>query len=268
MTYSSIDSSIYGGNPVQLFQFNYQGTDYYYTTNFEDIVYSLVTYTAIPISGMDNVKITTDNSKAPIKIDVDLSNDIAQLFRTASLDGTMTCDIYEGHLDDGDYELIYSGRVMRREVSTRSGKKIATLVIESLITSTARPGLKIRHNPNCPYVVYDSATCKAGKSPAVGTIATISTTTITSTAAGTVTSGKLKGGFIETLYEKRMILTHSGTTITITQSFNNVAVGDACSLHKGCGHTDSACNDDFSNIKNFGGQPFIPSKNPFQGGLT
>jgi hypothetical protein len=44
-----------------------------------------------------------------------------------------------------------------------------------------------------------------------------------------------------------------------------LAIGDEVTVSPGCAHTQAVCNDVYSNGENYGGFPFMPRKNPFDG---
>jgi hypothetical protein len=44
-----------------------------------------------------------------------------------------------------------------------------------------------------------------------------------------------------------------------------LAAGTTVTLFPGCDHTLATCSGKFSNTANYGGFPFMPTKNPFGG---
>ncbi|MEW6169845.1 MAG: phage BR0599 family protein [Pseudomonadota bacterium] len=62
-----------------------------------------------------------------------------------------------------------------------------------------------------------------------------------------------------------MIVAHSADSITLAAVPPGLSVGATVVLYPGCDHTLSTCESKFGNSANFGGFPFIPTKNPFGG---
>jgi hypothetical protein len=76
------------------------------------------------------------------------------------------------------------------------------------------------------------------------------------------------GGEIIVGTARRTITSHVGDTITINRPFgSNVVAGAAFSAYAGCDHTPDCCREKFDNILNYGGQEFLPTKNPYTGNL-
>jgi hypothetical protein len=65
--------------------------------------------------------------------------------------------------------------------------------------------------------------------------------------------------------ERRFILEHSGAAITLSSGASDIPVGAAVSLFPGCDHSAATCAAKFSNAANYGGFPYMPTKNPFGG---
>ncbi|WLT32834.1 phage BR0599 family protein [Geothrix sp. PMB-07] len=70
------------------------------------------------------------------------------------------------------------------------------------------------------------------------------------------------------------IVGHVGNAVTLRLPFPGAAVADAIKVIRGCDHlwkrSDGSwgdCHSVYGNAVNFGGDPFIPAKNPFASGL-
>jgi len=71
----------------------------------------------------------------------------------------------------------------------------------------------------------------------------------------------------------RFIASHSSGTLTLMQASNSLSAAieggpQSVTLYPGCSHTIADCRDKFNNLVNFGGFPWIPSKNPFNNSVT
>jgi len=62
-----------------------------------------------------------------------------------------------------------------------------------------------------------------------------------------------------------MITAHASGAILMVDSIEGVTEGSTVTLWPGCARTMNACLNKFNNLDNYGGLPFLPSKNPFSG---
>jgi putative cofactor-binding repeat protein len=122
--------------------------------------------------------------------------------------------------------------------------------------------------PGCRWVLY-SAGCTLNKASfgVAGTVAAGSgtqqlnvtgpTNPSTYFALGTLkfTSGVNSGQEVEV----RTFTSGSPNVVLLYKALANApAAGDSCTLYPGCDKTQSTCLNKFSNLINFGGQPFVP----------
>lgn len=100
-----------------------------------------------------------------------------------------------------------------------------------------------------------------------GSVLTVDGNSITATALGTETDNWLLGGVFETDDSSviQKITFHKGTTIKIARAVSALAVGDSFTARAGCDWARTTCRTKFSNELNYGGQPYLPDKNPFSG---
>ncbi|MNF91712.1 hypothetical protein D3C84_743230 [compost metagenome] len=94
--------------------------------------------------------------------------------------------------------------------------------------------------------------------------------TLTAAEFGSLSSGRLAGGFIkwvrasDGLVEFRSIKTHAGSTITLDFGSLDLAVGLQVQAYPGCAHTWADCGN-HQNQPNYGGDLWMPVKTPFDG---
>jgi len=86
------------------------------------------------------------------------------------------------------------------------------------------------------------------------------------TMSGSTTEGILALGYIQNLTgnwtEYRMITHNNGTEVKIRYPFGKSIVGQTCDLFYGCSGDIETCYNDFGNVDNFIGFPYIPIENP------
>ena len=77
-----------------------------------------------------------------------------------------------------------------------------------------------------------------------------------------VEDGWFTYGWVEYKRQKRMIVDHEGTSITIQYAFTGVEEGASFTAFAGCDGDIATCRDKFGNVENFFGTPYIPTDNP------
>jgi hypothetical protein len=278
MAFEDFEASRELGDPVQLFFFKFGPNlgDYYaYTDHTEEVVYSGVTYSPIPIE-RDNVDANGTLDKSTIKISLDVATDLAEIFRVYPPAYVVNLIIRQGHLGDPDeeYLVIWAGRVV---ASHREGGQ-AMLDGEPISTSMRRPGLRRNYQYGCPLVLYSvgDGQCNADKASKTlsATVASLSGATVTLTAGwnGAFAAAKFLGGYVEWvntdgLTDRRTIIRVVSNTLSLSGIPKDVSGGDTVSVILGCNHKAYAedggdCLPLHDNIVNYGGDRWIPLKNP------
>lgn len=157
----------------------------------------------------------------------------------------------------------WMGRVLGVEVADDS----ARIRCESAQVSLKRIGLRRLYSRACSHVLY-SAAC--GATPITASASVSSSTGRSVDLAGGVpaaVAGTLAGGWLETAAGARhMIVRESAAGVELLYPVP-LAPGEGVTLAAGCDHTTATCAARFSNLDNYGGFPFIPSKNPFATGV-
>jgi hypothetical protein len=188
-----------------------------------------------------------------------------------------TLVMYQGHVndEDKDFRVAWSGKVLS---CARKGSK-AEFTCEPVSTAMRRNGLRRRYQFGCPHALYGDD-CRASKVRAttVVTVEAVAASRVTVPAgwAGQSMSSKYVQGLAEWTSpagtrEVRTILRaeNGGRTFLLGGSTRGLVVGGTIALIWGCNHKagiaaqpDGDCAPLHDNILNFGGQPWIPFKNP------
>ena len=162
--------------------------------------------------------------------------------------------------------VLWSGEVSAFSVSNRQARLRVPSDFTRGLQATA-PAV-FYQNP-CNHVLYGPQ-CKANRA------ANTQNTTVASFADNVI--GVADDGFADSFLdagtiqndrtnERRLIITNVGNVITTNLPFTDVQVGDAVILQAGCDHSFNTCRTKFNNTINYGGHPFIPGDNPFEGSL-
>lgn len=264
-------TSRFFGRPVELYQFTYgpRLQDVVrYTDGEEAIVFDGNEYTPMTIQrGQINNSGTLD--KSSMEINLPHSTTIPQLFRVYPPGHVVGLTIFQGDAADPDNQFlaIWVGRVL--SVSFEGVE--AKLNGEPVSTSFRRSGLRRNYQYMCPHVLYGPQ-CQANKTAATVPAEVVSVDGRQVVLDGSLTGPELyAGGMLEWeratgLWESRTILEVStvggNTALLLTGLPTGLSGGMSVSAVRGCRHTLPACRDDHNNANNYGGDPWIPMKNP------
>ncbi len=269
MTFDATEKSIRSASPVELYEFSSQYNRYLYSTSSEDAVVTPDIFEALPIS-RSKIVLESEVNKANITIKVPFESEIAQIFAIQPPPNPVTIAIYRYHVLDGigNKILYWSGRIL----SSRWKEEWVEFSCESIYTSIQRHGVTRTYQPSCPYALYQGR-CPAnpGSFVVVEDVDTVVGSTLTISAL-TQDDHYFSGGYLEyaitgSLTEFRSIIGQVGTTINLGYSIPALSDGDEVKLYPGCERSLDHCYNKFSVGEDFGGFPWVPGTNPFNGAM-
>jgi len=274
MTFASYESSRDLGKPVDLYYFRYgSDPDAYYAYTDADFPLTVdhgdgpITYDAVPIK-RGEISSTGTLDRTTLEVSTARDAELADLFRVYPPAQVVTLIIRQSHLDDPDEEfpVVWTGRIVG---SSRKKDSTVSYSCEPVSTSMRRPGLRRHYQYGCPHALY-GIQCGANKAAATvtATVESISGTEVTLDAGwNAIDASKYLGGMIE--YENadgeteiRSILRVTGDMLTCSGILRDLAPAATISVILGCSRQMGDCKDIHDNIVNYGGQPWIPLKNP------
>ena len=262
MGYETDELSLKDSNPIELYLFK-AGANYWAqnSSTVESISYEGRLYEPYGLS-RSHKRLTSNSLKNTITIKTVHSNPFVQPYIQAPPDAEVEFFLYRGH--NGDYIPFWQGFISK--VNFKS--KYVEIIASPMTSRLKRNGLIRRYSRLCSLALYST---KCGVSPAIwsviGDVDSVSGITITSTDFGAKSDGYFNGGWIDANGYTRMIASHIGDDVILNSRVPGLVAGMAFTAYKGCLHNRTACIE-FNNILNYGGQPWIPDKNPFgQGGI-
>jgi len=263
MTLSVIEASDYGGSPIEFYKFRYGAQIYYQVSATEEQLGPLgVTYSPRQITCKETNN-SSEINKNPIDLIVDKSNEITYIFRTGQPDDVLFLSRYVRHTNDVDSEFLlnWQGRVSNCQFEGDYAK----LICEPVSNSAKRLGLRSKYQKLCRHSLYDNR-CQASELKENITINVVNPTSI-SVLGITQADGFYNGGnLVLENNAMRMVVSQVGGVLQITSPFNNISSGMNAQIIAGCDHTRETCLNKFNNFLNYGGFPYIPTKNPFTDG--
>lgn len=290
MSYDILDQSTQDSQPAYRFLFSQGSTQWRYTTLPVFISDSAETWEPAPFRA-SNVTSSNEMAKNGIKISMPRTIGVAQQFLGGVPEDIMTLTVFRdqgrGEADsDLETQVFWKGRVVAVDI----GGDDVTLECEDTFTSMRRSGLRARYQKGCRHALY-STLCGVDKndygqsveiisySGRTITVDTVQDSTLFADSGDSstetiedVSATYWVGGFVELANgATRYIVDQVGTTLTLLSPFKQQDMPGSdtvsASIYPGCDRTIQNCIGTFNNVENFGGFPWIPSKNPFRNGV-
>lgn len=265
MSIAARETSVDAASPVELYEFRRGSGVWRYTSASEDIVYDAFTFTAVPLA-RSGIEQTNETGRAGLRVTLPRDADVVQGFVATPPSEVTLLTVHRQHRLDNETAVVWMGRVLNAEWH---GSEVE-LNCEPVYTSLQRTGLRRLYQRNCPHVLYGTDCRVSAVTHRVqGTVVALNGNAITVAAAAGFPAGHFAGGYATWsaggITEKRMIVAHTGDNVTLSAVPPGLVVGATVMLYPGCDHTLATCEAKFANSANFGGFPFIPTKNPFGG---
>jgi len=262
MAFWDLENSVFGGRPVVLFRFVAGSTVWTYTSTGRDFTYNGELYTAAPIKH-ENFEVSQDSLKSDLNITMARTLDVVAQYTGYPPENVTYLTVYRIHKGDTEAVICWQGRVT---ACTRAGDEV-TLQCESLRTQIRQTGL-VRMSRYCRHSLYGPQCGLVASDWAVRLHGVVSdgSRLLTHADLAGYTDGWWNGGYVSLdSGERRMIVAHSGSSVTLHYALTNVASETTATFYAGCDLTIATCKVKFSNVINFGGAPTIPQDNPFTG---
>lgn len=292
MSWASIVAAVSGKKPVWLYRFEQGTTMVFYTsrstqydqTNFDffdqnDIFAAVATdfftrnWLPSPI-GRGAITRTSKVQKATLDITFPRTNVTAQSFRDSSLVQYNKAQVLAVFSNDPDAEVVT--KFLGRVVAVKPGLVKITLSCENLFTTMRTKALAATMQRLCGHAQYfDPGSPYAGCKLVLADWQVSATATasagrdITVTEAASYDDGYFSGGILEYGGDRKMILKHAGSTLTMLDMPDGIATAlgsgsQSVKIAPGCNLTFQMCSAVFQNTANFGGLPFM-TDNPYDG---
>lgn len=265
MTFEASETSLESGGRVELYLLAI-GSDIF---RMHDSVPPIITY-----SGDDYFKTSVGRGriatgKEHLTVDLPGDNSFAAQFTSIAPGQLGTLTIFSYHFaTPGDVRVAYKGVVRSVAFTTDMSKSILSVVPVSEAFDKKIP--QRTWQSSCNNNLFD-ADCKvsSGSFQHTNTVTAINGNVVTiSGLLGAKGDGWATAGFIQYgVLDYRLVLEQSGNDCTLTLPFYASVLGQTVDVFAGCARLIGVCDVKFNNEINFGGSPFVPTRDIFRLGI-
>ena len=265
MSFDTIKRSAADGRPIDLYTFSRgSGFVWRFTSADRDLTAETQIYRAAVIQ-RGKIEQGSEAQRSNLKLTVPRDFQIAELYKIAPPSDAINLVLRQYHYGDTEIKTLWQGEI----TAVSFGPDDAEIELQPFSGNLRSTGLRRNYQKSCPFVLYGpDCTVNPAAVRTTGTAAVIVGSVITVNEADPLADGFFDGGYIEWLvapgtYDRRFIVSHVNAAITVDVTPLGLAVGQEVRLYPGCDHSIATCQGKFSNALNFGGMPYIPTKNPF-----
>ena len=290
-------------NLRELYVFTYGSSTNLYTSFDTDVsittgVSPTGTYTSANLSRQQIIS-DIDKSRNSLEIETPLSFSFAYNILANIVEERVKLVLYSYNTVSRTSTIIFTGYLFSVSALNHRIK----LLFQNILGIIKRTGLRKRMQRNCPYALYD-ASCQVNRDNFTLTMPVISLNTASTeiTVDPTYTTNNFFNNGENTTYyyggicnfngNNRFILSNNSSLVnsnrvyTITlisfmpnladvindgfgygQNYGSYFGGISISLSAGCNRTLGNCRERFNNLNNFGGFPFLPSRDIYRDGI-
>lgn len=280
MTFKAFESSRRSGKPTHLFLFGRQANAWRFTNADRALTLGGKTYTSAPISrsaikqtiekAQDNVTITLPYSMDPNAIELPVTQSLGDNWHPYIPSDPISVMCMATHLNDPDQELAVQWIGYVQQPKFTDGQLELTCVPPGQISKAMYQGAKWQ--TSCWKTVYSTGIrgCNlvSANFEATATLTDVNGLTVTAAEfnglALSLAGGEMWWARSDGLIERRSIMAHNGSTITLLYGAADIAIGLAVTVRPACERTFAACTAR-NNTDNYGGAIYKPVANPYNG---
>lgn len=271
MSFEVYEESIESGQPIELLELRMDSDAFFYTNN--QIAVTIDAREYLPLSFKRNrIQLSVEGQKTE-RLDVSIPGDNEFVLRFVNMapGSRPTLFLKRYHRQDVDAAVIVEYRGVIQTVNFSENGDIATLQVAALTSAKSRNMPRLTYQGLCGLMLYDEFCQISETDPRFEkflSCTAVSGQNVTMTGASAFGSDFFVSGFIQFGTDYRMITEQSGDVLRLLLPFGLNPAGEILRCLAGCKHRFQAdCDNKFDNIVNYGGFPFVPSKNPFATGL-
>lgn len=270
MTFSSFETSIDSGRPVEIYHFTLGSTHWYYTSAPDSFLFGGNTYVPRQISRSDPSQSSEDRMQE-LQVTLPAEDDISSRFTGIVPAISMTLEISRYHRTDTNAFIVWAGAIIGAAYTKQGAECILRCATAEAAFSRIIP--RYKYHAMCNNVLFDSR-CQVVQATYTHTATVTGVTTdetaitVNGLSAAFPAADWAVGGYVNYNSEDyRFVTAQSGDVLTLFMPFLNNPLNQTVSVYAGCDHLQATCASKFSNGINFGGFPYVPTKNPFISGV-
>lgn len=260
--YDDADRSLDSSKPAELFQFT-GGIYAYYTTSQESIVFNGVEYLPDYILHGE-IEQSEELNKQGLEITLRGISPVAQLYIAEIPPTSVDVRVYRFIDGVSEFRLVWAGRIVKPQFNSENDD--CTLQCEPIFTMLKRAGLRRNYQVLCPYGLYDNQCLVQMATFSVNDLVTdFAANWVTGTLIAAKPAGYFTGGILRFGTYFKLIIDHKNSRIYMVSNIPTLRLGSSVTAIAGCDKSLTTCDTKFGNYINYGGFPYIPTKNPFTG---
>lgn len=268
--YTDAESSATDGAPIEGYQFVGPQASYRYTNAQADQTINGLLFTKTSIKRSAIKAGTQEDDSLEVELDMPFDLPLVFDYGYATAPPSLTLTIYRYHGDTNpatDWVIIWQGEVSGFLIEEERAKIRVPAVFEQALRGNMPT---VFYQAPCNHVLGD-ALCKVNLTlfKATSTVSSITGSGLTINVVNDgFADGDLVGGILYAPLrgERRLILSNVANVVGINFPFHGLVAGDVVELQQGCDHAYLGhCDTRFANTINFGGAPYVPKENPFEG---
>ena len=252
-------------NPIELYRFVGSLDTYLYTSSNRVVDYNGESFRPIPVSRSEIIlgDVTERNE---VRVTVPITSKVCKDYGFDIPPPTLYLQVFRMHGAGGQVQPWFTGRVTSLVMEGVTCKMVIPSIFSAYMDSEFP---NVLFQKQCNHTLYNER-CAVSRAAftLIGTINGISDETLIRVdAAADKPNGWAKAGEIVTSEERRLIVEHNGSQLTLNYPFRKMLVNMPVTIYAGCDHSIETCQAKFDNLANFLGFPYTPSLNPFLKGL-
>lgn len=269
MSFLSLELSRNSGKPVELYHVSAGPRHWYFTTGRRQVVFGGNTYD--PVAGKrGRIEQNREFEKSTVSLTLPVWSPMSASLLVNPPENKVEVVIYRFHEGDVDAEtaIYWSGRVANVTYTNAE----ATYRFEPVYTSLRAQGRRKMYSISCGHTLFRQG-CRLNEATfAVACIVdsilvdgqVVTASELTGAAPGYYSGGRATATIAGQPYVRQIIGNDDGN-FRLQIPFPGLAIGDSVIVYPGCDHTFATCTAKFGNQLNYGGFPWKPLKNPFEG---
>jgi len=263
MSFDALEKSGYGAQPYELYLFQTTGLSFALTSAENPITYLGQIYTPTTITRTE-AEHSNEVVSGQIKVYIPKDHALAQLCIPYLPSAPIAVTVYGSHYSDTETVVLFTGAIASARFTDQ-----CELTCNSATYLLQRKIPQQLYQSPCSHIFGDAG-CGSDLTTHTfsGTITAIdSTGTVLTIPAFASLPDSLKAGYLKRGSDFRMVVDHSGSTVTLISPIPGLAAGAVVAGTAGCALNFSTCAH-YGRTSSFLGFDLIPTVNPFDGSAS